>query len=747
MKSLFKSYWKVVNRFIFTNIIIILGLIAAFVVFLTTIIQVNYDFTYNHNFNKDIYLYTLNSSKGDRDIFSMPETKDVANKIPEILNYCIFRYWVQNDIEYIKDNEEFTFPEINASQGFLSLFSPKIISGDATTAFTENGRLLITKSVARVLYGKDNPVGEILVNKSTGENSLIVAVCEDFPSNCFLKNGIYSKLEDDTDTHSSSYRVYIKTEFPGSVSQKVANENETITPVPLKNIHFSKYGKGNKNVTYTILFIGLIALIIAYINFINFSVSTAPSHVHNIKIQKLFGAKDRSIRFMCCTEPVLYSVVSLFIAFLLLNYLNSYLGKEIFYADMSFAANSQLLIMISLCVVLLGFLIGLYPAYYITSRKLNVSSSVNYSKSKSGTVLRNTLITFQFSASIILIIIAIYINRQNSYVANYSWGINTEDIIYLPIRRLNNSKEMPSFISELKRSPHIQGYTLASSIPGTIGTEMRRPIDGKSVTFAAWYVDDNFFNFFDIPIIEGEGFNAKIKDVSLIVNEEFLWKYEYDKEILNKKIVYLGEITGMAKNINFESLHNPIRPLMFIKNTENKGNWLFLKIDKTNFSETLGFINNTWSKFSDKNLDIKFLDATLRNLYAKENNISKMLNVFCIIIIIISIMGVYGLISFNIKQKEKEIALRKISGASFKDIIAMLSKNILIELIIALIVAVPIAYYFVNRWLDTFAYKLSFQLWIYISSWVFLSTITLITVYFKSYKAANKNPIEAIKTE
>jgi putative ABC transport system permease protein len=204
---------------------------------------------------------------------------------------------------------------------------------------------------------------------------------------------------------------------------------------------------------------------------------------------------------------------------------------------------------------------------------------------------------------------------------------------------------------------------------------------------------------------------------------------------------------GIAKNVNYSSLKDSIQPMAFAIMGDDQMQWIILKISGKNTPATINYIKKTWEKYSDEEFDIKFLNKSLDDLYKNESNLAKLISIFGLVIIVIAIMGVYGLIVFNARYKSKEIALRKVNGASVKEIMLMLNRSVLIQLAIAFVVAVPLAYYIVHRWLEQFAYKVPIYWWVFILAGLLVLAITVIIVSWQSYKAANANPVEAIKNE
>jgi putative ABC transport system permease protein len=342
----------------------------------------------------------------------------------------------------------------------------------------------------------------------------------------------------------------------------------------------------------------------------------------------------------------------------------------------------------------------------------------------------------------------VIIKQQYSYAVNYSPGFERINVIYVDADKLSQNDRMTFVIELVKNDPQISDCTSGWSVPGLSGFTMRTSeFESKEISYSGWFVQENFMRFFDIPVIEGHDFmDTPIESWrQIIVNEEFLKQTDTDNIIGKNFDGY--DIIGYSKNVNFESLHHPVSPLVLMKDGYDIQQFVFFKISGNETKKTIANIKSVWEKFSSEPFEINFLDAQLAERYKRENTLANLLTVVSIIAVIIAIMGVYGLIALNIRKKEKEIALRKICGASLKDILLLLNRGALIQLVIAFVIAAPTAYYISNRWLETFAYKISMHWWVFVLCWLCMCLIVAVTISLQTYRAATKNPVEAIKSE
>jgi putative ABC transport system permease protein len=332
---------------------------------------------------------------------------------------------------------------------------------------------------------------------------------------------------------------------------------------------------------------------------------------------------------------------------------------------------------------------------------------------------------------------------------NYDWGLPKKNIVYLPLSGLGEQAQ--SFGQELLRDPRITDYCITRDLPGKIGMTWGRDFKGKHISLVVWSVDDRFFDFFDVKILAGQKPEHMDSLVcQIVVNETFLKEYEFDESIIGEDFEAFGpgRLQALAKDVNFQSLHEKIMPMAFgvLSQWNNFDNFL-VKLSGKELPSAIAQMEKTWKQFSKEPFEVHFLDEAMDRLYQKENNMAKLIGLFGFIIVIIAVMGVYGLILFNTKYKAKEIAIRKVNGSSETEIMLMLNRSILTQLGIAFIFAVPVAYYAAYKWLENFAYKTDIHWWVFLLGGVIVLAITVLTVSAQSYKAATKNPTKALNSD
>lgn len=773
MKVILKNFLFVLKRFKTSSILNILGLSVAFAVFSVIIIQVYYDFSYDRNFKKTGNIYEFNQLFIADNIsgitMSTPMAQKISDKFPEVKSYCITS-WVNPttfDVTDRSGKKHKVAASINKTTvGFLNLFTPTILFGNPRPALTEKGKALISENTAKKFFGQADPIGKTIVEHESQQLLTVVAVYKDFPKNCSVATDIYTYLPDDEPTNFS-YKGYFEVEKNNvkpllrKLNSRLFYDAETwnsfskdpksrrvakLTPLP--QMHFwslESSNTGSLTTTLSLLAIGILTLVIAYINFLNFAIAMAPTRVRGLNIRRILGASIQTIRFTIISEAILFSAVAFAISLLWVILFNESSLDHYFSADLSILANRGTLLIIASLSLVTGLTAGLYPAHYILPFRSQGTSVSAFSTRTKNRKLQNGLIMLQFTAATALIIISSFITMQNRYMQHYSWGIQKENIVYLPTKFKTDIK---TFGEELKRNPRILDYTASQFVPGDVGMQWGRDFEGKQVNFTAWPVQYNFLPFFGIPVTEGTNFKES-DNHKIILNRQFLKTFAL-KDIIGKKVPGFTDtlaIAGIAKNVNYSSLRDSILPMGFMLLDKQPLGWIFLKLSGKDMPSTVDFIKKSWKKYSDEDFDLRFLDQSMDELYKTETNLANLLSLFGIVIVIIAIMGVYGLISFHTRYRLKEIALRKVNGASAKEIMLLLNRNMLLQLSVSFIIAVPIAYYVVYRWLQQFAYKIPVYWWVFLLAGILVFVVTVATVTMQSYRAASANPADAIRGE
>jgi len=778
MNTLFTNFIHVLKRFKTSSLINIVGLSAALIVFFVVLMQVYYDFTYDKGYrNADriaqFNIYDFSDGTASTNInFQTPA--QISSRLPEVETYCMYAYWGNPMFDIDKGNnlsETHDIPWLRATQGLFKVFTPDIIMGDTTGIFSSPGHAMLSEKTAKQLFGNENPIGKAIRFHYGKKQIAVQAVYRDFPDNASLKNGVYTDLPEFPETEGSFSAFFLlHSKAQKDIDQKI-NTKEILGEDFVKfleehpEIHaqyrlsslndlylYSAINGGKRfNTTVSLLAIGILTLLIAFVNFVNLSLAMAPSRIRGINIHKILGINKTTLRFIIAMESVLFTALALVIAFIGIYILKgSVFAQELFpIIDISLTSYIGLLVTASVAILLLAFAIGLYTMRYSTSVEESAALKGSFATGVKGVRLRNILIVIQFTTAIVLICVSIFIKKQNDYMQNYDWGIPKKNIIYLPYAEMGESVQ--AFGQELLRDSRVTDYCLTRDLPGHVEMSWGRQFEGKQINLHVWSVDDRFIDFFNVPIIAGrkpENMDSIVSQI--VVNEAFLKRYKFDESIVGKDFDAFGpgRIQAIAKNINYESLHDSITPMAFgVLAKYQNFQYLLIKLNGTQIPNTIKFIEQTWNKFSKEPFNAHFLDESMDKLYQKEMNMAKLIGLFGFIIVVIAVMGVYGLIAFNARYKAKEIAIRKVNGSTVREIILMLNRNVLLQLGIAYLIAIPVAWFITKKWLENFAYKIPIYWWVFLLGGLIVLLITLLTVSAQSYQAAVKNPTKALNLE
>lgn len=693
---------------------------------------------------------------------------------------------------------------------FLDIIGMDIIEGNGKSALNDINKIIISKKTAERFFGNESSIGKSLLmsmpitfehenggvdNKWEEVPMTIAAVYKDFTTNTSFTNGIFTRLKSDryerfsTDGRSSvsagsNFSTYclLNAEVTRDAAEKILSDKKLLDMLylnppriediknakgegqievlskylkllPLSNIQLNYpetvSGKTrSKGSVLSLLAIGVVALLIAYINFINFITAMAPMRIRSINIQKIMGAKRISLSVSIILETLIFTILSFTIALLIVHFISTSSLSEFFTANLQLKENAGLFVTLGLILILISVLMASYPAYNLTSFN-PITTYGGATMGQKGKQLRSILTTIQFIAACVLIMVAFFIKLQHEYFKSHDLGIDKENIVVVTN---HNSTFKPLlsnvdvYMQEVSTVDGITNSTAADFQFGGFGVGGKgRNVDGKQVQYSNIWVAKNFFDFFDIKILEGTDLvNDKNQDRIYVANKTMLDKYGTD--VISSSSITNGRF-AVANDFNYLPLYEDISPLLVVLRDNPNFMKIYFKVKSSETDQSIKHLEDTWKKLTSAPFEYHFLDQELDTYYKAESNLSKLLSIFAITVILIAIMGVYGLIAFNSKYRSKEIAIRKVQGSTIEQIMILLNRGMLTQFIIAFVIATPTAYYIVDKWLEQFAYKTPIYWWIFLLGALIVLLITILTVSIQSYRAAKANPIGALKDE
>jgi len=778
---MFKNYFKIafrnLRRYKVFSVINIAGLSISLAVILLIAAfmknEINID-KFQPNLNR---IYKI--SKGTAPV---PIADMIKTNVPEIENVAVEDMMNAKSITVKCGDKPLLIKNIiYADTGFFDIFSFKTVRGNLTSALSTPMSIVLTENEAKRIFGNENPIGKTI--KMNNEFDLTVnAVLKDIPKSSSIQfNGAISleslknidgKNSKPFDWSQWNYCIYvlfppnadpalltkkIDAVFKKNIPKEYSEINTNL--IPFKEMYYSpdvfglqKYGSIEKNIALTS--IAILILLIAVINYMNLSTARAVTRAKEIGVRKTIGASRFTLVKQYLSESLLFSVISivisLVIAELLLPIFNVIVnGNIVIFSD---SVVYSILILI-LATIILGIISGIYPAFYLTSFKPDAILRGKVGLGNGRNNLRKGLIIFQFSIAVILFISTIVIYNQIEYMRNRPLGFTKNNIIYFPTNdEINKNKD--AFKSEILQQSAVENFVYTFDVPGNMFMKWGMPFkyEGKQskIWFTTVFSSSEYMKMMNMKIIEGRGFYKKdTADYgSAIVNQAFLRSFNVKKPF-TASFVGGKKIVGVVKDFNFQSLLTKVEPLVIFNAPYFNDGVIKLKSSKYNDIKTvLQKLETVWRRYSpDFPLEYHFLDESLASQYQSEERFGKAFLGFSILAIMIACLGLFGLSSFTIEQRTKEIGVRKILGATVNNITVMLSKQFIWLVLISNFIAVPVAYYLMTKWLQDFAYKININWWVFVLSGGIAFLIALGTVCAQAIKAATANPVESLRYE
>jgi putative ABC transport system permease protein len=526
----------------------------------------------------------------------------------------------------------------------------------------------------------------------------------------------------------------------------------------LTDIHFNWYG--NRSYIYILLSIAMLILFLGSINYMNLNTAIYTKRIKEIRIKKIVGASRKRIASLLIAESVFFCFISFIIALFIVSFTISNL-HQIFNDNLSFSIpnNLDLVIGFVLLTIFIGILSGLYPAIYTLSGNTSVVSKFDNPAAGKMT-FRNVLVVFQFFVSITLIMSFIAVNKQLNYIHNKDLGLNKENVITLNASPVLLEK-LDIFRQELLHNPNIVSISGSKRIPSqglSDSNEAKVTQNGKieplGFRVANVRVDSYFLPTYEIKLIAGNNISDQKKEeaeylVNLSAVEKIGWGSP--ENAIGQFMEYGGEkgkVVGVVGDFHYETLHNPVSPIIMY-NDPSSYNRISVRVLPSNLKNTIAFIEENWQKYntSGSPFSYQFIDEHFAQLYRSEEYTRTIFSYFMILAISIAILGLFGLSLFVMERRIKEIGIRKINGAKVTEVIMMLNKDFVKWVVIAFVIATPIAWYAMNKWLENFAYKTELSWWIFALAGLLALGIALLTVSWQSWRAAMRNPVEALRYE
>ena len=791
MKTILRNFFSVLRRFKAASVLNVLGLSIAFVAFMLIMMQVNYDYTFDcshRNADAIFRVDIVHGSKGSQAIICRPFARAFTESSPHIKGGCLLNAWVGSPFFYVEQNGQRTGYRENAwevTPGLLDVIHFDMLEGTAQ-ALDEPGSVILPESMAKKIFGNETAVGKQLIAPNVEMNAQIIkGVYKDFPRNSALQNVIYVAMnpkENYDNWGNWNYFFFVRLDDPANkenvldnfksnfnAKEAFGNEFEwggeesfdlRLTSLPdvhfLNNVDFDSMPKASRQTLLVLFSIAFVIIIIAGINFTNFSTALTPMRIKSINTQKVLGSSDRMLRGSLLVEAVGVSTFAYLLSLLFLYVIPKTPVASLVDADISFGAQPMIIAGTAVIAVIVGVLAGLYPSYYVTSFPPALVLKGSFGLSLAGRRMRSVLVGIQFVASFILIIGSLFMYLQNRYMQNAPLGYDKEEMI---IVHLNNkiNKDRDAFTNQLKSFSGVEDVTYSQFLLSSQDQYMGwgRDYNGKNINFQCLPVSSSFLKVMGIEVKEGRDFRPEDdqKETGCYIFNE---KAKAQLELKLNEQIDGDEIIGFIPDIKFASFRQEVTPMAFYLwgkyqwgQEGNYYNAAYVKFKAgSDLRAGMEHVRESLKKFdSEFPFVIRFYDEVLQHTYEKELKIGSLITLFSLVAIFISIVGVFGLVVFESEYKRKEIAVRKVLGSTTGEVLYMFNVSFFWILLICFVLGAPVAWYGVHRWLENFAYRTPMYWWVLPLAFLAIGMITFLTVTYQNWHVANENPVKNIKSE
>lgn len=797
MKLMIRNLLYLFKRFKTAVVLNLFGLTIAFAAFLLIVMQVDYEMNYDAMHSKSGRTFRLEANHGEFEhnaIHCLMFSDAFVNSSAHITDYS-YRYPFYGGERYCQIDEVDDQGEAKVFKENFQLCLPNIsdvfdfhMKEGSVECLSIPGSVLIPESVAKRLFDKQSAIGKrIRMSGSSGWQPVsttiltIGGVYKDFPGNTTVQNRIYVPM-DQLDLLKSSWQmyaneIYVTLDDPLNKEEVLDHFNKTfdfaksqmgsaqeiaLRLTPLKDVYYTHdttfdfNPKGHRETNYVLLGIAFLILFIAGINFTNLTTSLIPLRLKTINTHRVLGCSIYKLRAISLIESIVICLISYILALFIVNDLSYTPIANWVDADIRLSQYKGLILLTALIAILTGCLAGLYPAIRSTSYAPALVLKGSFGLSPKGKKVRVALIGFQYTVSIALIIVTLFMGLQNHFMtSSEQLGFNKDQVAIVNLTPEIYAKHKPQYIQKLKDYPGIEDVAFSvyelSKEDDMIDLEYARHED-KDVFFKVFYASENFLSVMDIQVEEGRDFTREDLNKAqsdYIINPAAERDFHlHPGDRFNDRTVL-----GVSKDFRFNSCRIASSPFVFALNNDIPNPKLVSYIrfnSKTNLQEAVAHVRETLKEIDPTfPFEISFYNTILNNLYQKEQTLGKLISLFGIMAILISIVGVFGLVLFETQYRRKEIGIRKINGATTGQILLMFNKTYIRIVSVCFIISIPIAWMGTQQWLENFAYKnkTPLHLWVFIVAFLIILSVTIGTVTFRNWQAANENPVNSVKSE
>lgn len=763
-----------------------IGLAVCFLIFMWVRDELRYD-RFHANADR-IYRVLWEARYGENEwkipLGPVPVAEALKREFPEVEQTAqLYQggFTVKQGNEYVREQNV-----LFVDEGFFDVFSPEFVSGSPEGALQQPGAILLTEETARRYFGDQNPMGRHIAGND-GELYQINGVVKAFPRQSHLQFDFLAPIQSLSHVkqraeHWGSAAVYnyfllrpdagveaLRGKWQAYINENVAGEEfresnnftrfpfQALTDIHLRS-HLEYELSPNGNISYVYIFsiVAVFILLLACINFINLATARALTRSREVGVRKVLGSRRGQLFWQFFGESFIYVMLAVGLSLALvqgvLPWFNHLAGKEL---SLAFLQSPFLWLLLAGLVLLATLLSGALPALFMASFRPVKALKGELVESAGQGWLRKGLVVSQFCISTVLIIGALAVGNQLSFLQNRQLGFDQEQVIVLN-RAQALGKQYGAFFGQLRGLPAVKAASAAQFLPGkefdSTVFEPEQPSNYKQTSLTYAFIDAHFVDALQLKLAAGRNFSAEMAtdSAAVLINESAARKLGWDKPV-GKKITMGGRqpfhVVGVVKDFHFRSLHHEIEPIILLMTAWNLPH-IAVRLHAGDVEDHIQSIRSTWQEFApDTPFDYTFLSEDYARLYDSEQRLGRVFTVFSVLAILIACLGLFGLAAFMAVRRTREIGIRKVLGASVAGIVGLLSRDFLKLVLLALAIAIPIAWYGINKWLQGFAYRVELQWWIFALAGAIAIAVAFLTVSYQSVKAALGDPVDALRSE
>jgi len=755
-------------------------IIGGFALGFTTCILIALFYSAEHNVDKHFAnhknIYRLYDAKQNESMLDYKLSSVLSENYPDVKEACAMNY-LANFTMTLKDPETDKYTRVShsiyTSNSFFDIFSVEILASQSDKPFAGANSAVITESVAKRLFGEENPLGRTIkegtsevtvtaIIKNLSENSsfkaeyLLNIENKDYQISRGAVNGVrifpvehFVLLKNDADPIQFTANLNTTIDRYNSTTDSLALQNLSdiyLSSLPL--VH-DNHTKGNSRMLTIFMLIAILIIMLSSINYLNYTISLQYAKMKEIGINKTSGAGKGHLLLDSLIEVsvgVIFALlISLILASVLLPFSENLVGRRVDFSNINIR---QIVLVLAATVAGIILLNSLAPLYNLS--RFNITDFLVKGRKRKGKQFgKQAMLTFQITVSIALIAGVMLIFKQLEYVKRHDLGFDQEHLVRLELPYSFSDHKLIE--EETARLPFVVNNALSLGYPGWINIKMGSGMDEDDFNINCIYVSDNYLETMGLHLMGGRDFSAGDKGSACLMNQEAINRYGWST-IEGKKYDIGGKggykVIGEVSNFNVESLHEAISPAAILYEPEGHFNTLSLRLLPGDVGQQIEQLRKVWKDIlPDEPMEFAFYDTQFQVMYSKEEKLARSVTFFSFIAIVLTCMGILGQIFLISLNRTKEIGIRKVNGAKISQILAMLNKDFVKWVVIAFVIATPIAYYAMNKWLENFAYKTTLSWWIFALAGVLALGIALLTVSWQSWRAASRNPVEALRYE